>query len=1198
MLLRSLVSAVSLCLLTLPYFANAQAPVSDDFNGSSLNTSLWTVSAPAGGTVSVSNGHAQLAVPGGSNHDAFIGGNNSVRILQTISNANFDVAAKFDSSLGHQYEGEGILVVQDSGTYLRFELASNGSQTFITANLDSGGSQTQKISVNAPAFNPSVWMRVTRSGNTWTLSSSTDGVNYTAAGSFSQSFTVSEVGLYAWNYNSNPSSAPALTASVDSFKNLASTTAVPTFTPPSGTTFSTTLSVSIADTTSGATIYYTLDGATPTTSSPTYSGPFTITSTTTVKAFAVANGSSSAVGSATYTFSQATGGPVSDDFNGSSLNTSLWTVSAPAGGTVSVSNGHAQLAVPGGSNHDAFVGGNNSVRILQAISNANFDVAAKFDSSLGHQYEGEGILVVQDSGTYLRFELASNGSQTFLTSNLDSGGGQTQKISVNGPAFNPSVWVRVTRSGNTWTLSSSTDGVSYTAAGSFSQSITVSGVGLYAWNYNGNPSSAPALTASVDSFENVSGGTGPNPPVISNVASNPTASRAVITWTTDIAATSVVNYGTTTAYGSTVSSSSLVTSHSITLSGLKCGTLYDYDVASTSASNLSSTSGNFTFTTSQCSTGGGPVSDNFDQPSLNGSLWTFVNPLGDGVLTMNGTAATLNIPQGTAHDPWTTGNNALRLLQPLSNTTNFQVEARFQSNVEIGNQEEGIMVQQDATHFLRYDVLFNGQNTILFAANVQGGSASVFASNTISVSNAPIVLRLQRNGNQWTGTWSTDGINFNAGVSFTATVNVTAVGPFAGTAGSSGASSPAFTAICDYFFNTASRVLNQDGPPPFQAETVDEKPGNPLVEKTLADIEGVGKLNPVIGLESPSAGLYWYGYPASGNVNNAWQKHTIASSGSFYEDVVPFDVNGDGAIDLIASYAPPGSSSNSIVWFENPRGHGVDPATVSQWTMHTIGTGFGEDVLVLADFDGDGKMDVATSAYIYFQNSPTSWTQIQYADSARGTALLDIGSGKGSINLVTTGSSAPYDVVWYENPRETGGNARTTTWISHTVGAGYPCTPTSCGEGPDVATYSAADLNGDGRMDIVAGQSEGGSGAPPAGGLIWFEAPADRRNGTWVRRTIDASFVYAHAIRVADMDKNGTIDLVTSEQDQSPLRRVSIFFNDGSGNFKQQVISNAEGHNTTVGDIRGTGFLDVLNSGHGFFGAPNPLQIFLNPRGH
>jgi hypothetical protein len=82
------------------------------------------------------------------------------------------------------------------------------------------------------------------------------------------------------------------------------TAATPTFTPVSGTSFATTLSVSIADATPSAAIYYTTDGSTPTTASPLYSAPFTISATTTVRAIATASGyTQSAMGSANYTYS-------------------------------------------------------------------------------------------------------------------------------------------------------------------------------------------------------------------------------------------------------------------------------------------------------------------------------------------------------------------------------------------------------------------------------------------------------------------------------------------------------------------------------------------------------------------------------------------------------------------------------------------------------------------------------------------------------------------------------------------------------------------------------------------------------------------------------------------------------------------------------------------------------------------------------
>ena len=88
------------------------------------------------------------------------------------------------------------------------------------------------------------------------------------------------------------------------------------------------------------------------------------------------------------------------------------------------------------------------------------------------------------------------------------------------------------------------------------------------------------------------------PPAISAVAaSGITSSGATITWTTNQASTSQVQYGTTTSYGSsTTLDTSLVTSHSQTLGGLAAGTLYHYRVISTNA-NGTSTSSDYTFTT-------------------------------------------------------------------------------------------------------------------------------------------------------------------------------------------------------------------------------------------------------------------------------------------------------------------------------------------------------------------------------------------------------------------------------------------------------------------------------------------------------------------------------------------------------------------------------------------------------------------------
>lgn len=90
-----------------------------------------------------------------------------------------------------------------------------------------------------------------------------------------------------------------------------------------------------------------------------------------------------------------------------------------------------------------------------------------------------------------------------------------------------------------------------------------------------------------------------DPPVISAVTSSSvTSGDAVITWVTDKAADSGIEYGSTIAYGNTTTvSSPLVINHQINLIGLMPATLYHYHVLSKDAAGNLAHSGDLTFTT-------------------------------------------------------------------------------------------------------------------------------------------------------------------------------------------------------------------------------------------------------------------------------------------------------------------------------------------------------------------------------------------------------------------------------------------------------------------------------------------------------------------------------------------------------------------------------------------------------------------------
>ena len=87
--------------------------------------------------------------------------------------------------------------------------------------------------------------------------------------------------------------------------NVEETVALPTFNPAAGTYYNP-INVTIACGTTGANIYYTTDGTTPSASSTAYSDAIAVSETTTIKAIAIKGEKQSEVAEAVYTFATAT----------------------------------------------------------------------------------------------------------------------------------------------------------------------------------------------------------------------------------------------------------------------------------------------------------------------------------------------------------------------------------------------------------------------------------------------------------------------------------------------------------------------------------------------------------------------------------------------------------------------------------------------------------------------------------------------------------------------------------------------------------------------------------------------------------------------------------------------------------------------------------------------------------------------------
>lgn len=243
----------------------------------------------AGTTLSFADDSYELVTSASS----LAAGDEVLIVYSSGTNSNYAMGAQsgtYRSGVSVTVKNSTITLASTNTDIARFTLGKNSSYwTFYSESekaylaAGSGAYLTTKTSNTDEAINVTLG---------FSNSSSTPGATSFRIGSSSRYLTYS-------TYNNRFSTTTSQNTSIRIYK-LKVVANAPTFTPAGGN-YDAEQTVMLTTTTTGATIYYTIDGSTPTTNSTQYANAITVgEGTTTIKAIAVYKGVTSEVASATY----------------------------------------------------------------------------------------------------------------------------------------------------------------------------------------------------------------------------------------------------------------------------------------------------------------------------------------------------------------------------------------------------------------------------------------------------------------------------------------------------------------------------------------------------------------------------------------------------------------------------------------------------------------------------------------------------------------------------------------------------------------------------------------------------------------------------------------------------------------------------------------------------------------------------------
>jgi hypothetical protein len=329
--------------------SNGVLTVQDSFTPSNQsNLSSADQDLGSGGAVLLppqSGAHPNLLVQVGKSGTIYVVDRNA---MGSYSTTNDNIVQEFSTEIGGVW---GMPAYWNGNVYVWGKNDNLKAFSVTGGKLSAGPNSVGPDESDFPAPTPAVSSNGTTNGIVWAIQ--TDAYS-TSGNGILRAYDATNVAteLYSSTQNSSRDVAPTATkftvptvtngkvyvggggkVSVYGLLSGSQTVATPVISPASQT-FTGSVSVTITDSTSGATIFYTTDGTTPTSASTKYTGPITVNTTETITAIATTTGLiTSQPASQTYTLSTETAPPTFNPPPGSYAGTQNVTLTDATAGS-------------------------------------------------------------------------------------------------------------------------------------------------------------------------------------------------------------------------------------------------------------------------------------------------------------------------------------------------------------------------------------------------------------------------------------------------------------------------------------------------------------------------------------------------------------------------------------------------------------------------------------------------------------------------------------------------------------------------------------------------------------------------------------------------------------------------------------------------------------------------------------------------